>query len=129
MSNLDMVRRYIAAVERFDVAAMQTLVQPDMEFVEMPNRLKPNGARSDLATMLVSLPKGAQILRRQSYPIDTLFGDGDMVLVRTRWEGVLNIALGSLQPGDTMVAHCAMIFTLRDGLIARQVNHDCYEPF
>lgn len=34
-----------------------------------------------------------------------------------------------VQPGDTMVAHICMVFTLRDGRIVAQNNYDCYEDF
>ena len=49
--------------------------------------------------------------------------------ILTRWEGILDVPLGRLQPGDAMVAHICMVFTLRDGKIVRQVNYDCYEEF
>ena len=60
---------------------------------------------------------------------ETIHGAGDMVTVETRWEGIVNVPLGTLKPGDAMVAHICMVFTLRDGMIVRQVNYDCYEPF
>ena len=61
--------------------------------------------------------------------LDIAKGDPIAVVVETRWEGVLNVPLGRLQPGDSMVAHICMIFTLEDGRIIAQKNYDCYEDF
>jgi len=127
--NLETVRRYLKAVEAFDGEAAGRCVDPDIEQIERPNRLNAKGQQRGGAKMLEDLPRGARVLRRQSYPIETIFGAGDKVTVETRWEGILNVPLGSLKPGDAMVAHICMVFTLSDGLITRQVNYDCYEPF
>jgi len=54
---------------------------------------------------------------------------GDKVVVETRWEGVLAVPLGTLKPGNTMVAHICMVFTVRDGRVIAQHNYDCYEDF
>jgi len=126
--NLAVVRAYLEAIERFEVDAAATYMDPAMEQVERPNRLYPSGQVRGRDSMLRDLPRGKQLLRRQRYPIDTIYGAGDKVTVETRWEGTLNVALGALQPGDLMAAYICMVFTLRDGRIVRQVNYDCYEP-
>ena len=127
--NVEIVRAYLAAIERFDVEAVGRYIDPAIEQVERPNRLYAKGQVRGREELLRDLPRGAQVLRRQSYPIETIFGAGDKVTVETRWEGILNIALGTMKAGDAMVAHICMVFTLRDGRIVRQVNYDCYEPF
>ncbi|MBN9316449.1 MAG: nuclear transport factor 2 family protein [Devosia sp.] len=127
--NVGIVRAYLAAIERFDVEVVGRYIDPSIEQVERPNRLYAKGQVRGREELLRDLPRGAQVLRRQSYPIATIFGAGDKVTVETRWEGILNVALGIMQPGDPMVAHICMVFTLRDGRIIRQVNYDCYEPF
>ncbi len=128
-TNLDFVRKYLGAIEVFDGEGAGACLAPDVVQVERPNRLYPKGQERGGAQMMRDLPRGAQVLRRQEYPIASIFGGGDMVTVETRWEGILNVPLGKLQPGDAMVAHICMVFTLRDGLIVRQVNYDCYEEF
>lgn len=128
-ANIEVVRRYLAAIEAFDVAGAGALLDPAAEQVERPNRLYANGQVRTPEVMMRDLPRGAKMLRRQSYPIDTIFGAGDKVTVETRWEGIVDVPLGTLKPGEAMVAHICMVFTLRDGKIIRQVNYDCYEPF
>lgn len=128
-SNVARVRELIAAIERFDVDAVARLYHSDVVQTEHPNRLYPKGQVRDHATMLRDLPKGKTVLRSQRYPIEAIFASGDRVTVQTRWEGILDVPLGRLQPGDTMVAHICMVMTLRDGQIVAQTNYDCYEDF
>jgi ketosteroid isomerase-like protein len=129
MSAIEVVKAYLAAVERFDVAGARQCLHPQIIFTERPNRLNPGGTERVLEVMMEGLPKGAAILRRQRYAIVSMFGEADRVAVEARWEGILNVPLGTLQPGDAMIAHIAMMFQLRDGLIWRQTNYDCYEAF
>jgi len=129
MNAVELVKAYLAAVERFDVEGARKCLHRDILFTEQPNRLNPGGTRRTLEVMMEGLPRGAAILERQSYGIVSVFGEGDRVAVETRWEGILKIALGSLKPGEAMVAHIAMLFEVKDGLIWRQTNYDCYEAF
>jgi len=97
--------------------------------VERPNRLYKDGQVRGFEQMMRDLPRAAQVLQRQSYDVATVFASGEQVVVEARWEGIVNVPLGRLMPGDAMVAHIAMVFTLKDGKIVRQVNYDCYEDF
>ena len=127
--NIAVVRAYIEAVERFDADAAAALLHADVVQTELPNKLYAKGQVRGRGELMRDLPKGRQVLRSQAYPISTIFAAGDRVAVETRWEGVLNVPLGRLQPGDAMVAHICMIFTLRGGKIVGQKNYDCYEDF
>ena len=98
-SNMATVRTLIGAIERFDVAAASALYHPDVVQTEYPNRLYAKGQVRTREVMMRDMPKGAQVLRSQRYPIETIFAAGDRVTVETRWEGVLNVPLGSLQVG------------------------------
>lgn len=127
--NIATVRAFIEAVERFDADAAAGFLDAQIVQTELPNKLYAKGQVRGRGDLIRDLPKGRQVLRSQAYPISTIFAAGDKVAVETRWEGVLNVPLGRLQPGDSMVAHICMIFTLRDGKIAAQRNYDCYEDF
>ena len=127
--NIATVRAFIEAVERFDSDAAAGFLDAQIVQTELPNKLYAKGQVRGRGDLIRDLPKGRQVLRSQAYPISTIFAAGDKVAVETRWEGVLNVPLGRLQPGDSMVAHICMIFTLRDGKIAAQRNYDCYEDF
>lgn len=127
--NMEVVRTYLGAVERLDVEAAAACLDPVIEQVERPNRLYKDGQVRGFEQMMRDLPRAAQVLQRQSYDVATVFASGEQVVVEARWEGIVNVPLGRLMPGDAMVAHIAMIFTVKDGKIVRQVNYDCYEDF
>lgn len=127
--NMEVVRTYLGAVERLDVEAAVACLDPAIEQVERPNRLYKDGQVRGFEQMMRNLPRAAQVLQRQSYDVATVFASGEQVVVEARWEGIVNVPLGRLMPGDAMVAHIAMVFTLKDGKIVRQVNYDCYEDF
>ncbi|RYE44235.1 MAG: hypothetical protein EOP24_24715 [Hyphomicrobiales bacterium] len=128
-ANAAVVREYIGAIERFDVEAMRRLLHPDVVQVERPNKLYVKGQVRGFEELTRDLPRGAKVLRKQSYPIAAMHEAGDTVIVETRWEGIVNVPIGALQPGDAMVAHICMLITLEDGQVIRQVNYDCYEEF
>jgi ketosteroid isomerase-like protein len=127
--NVAAVRAYIDAVEKLDVERAGAFIDPAIVQTEYPNKLYAKGQVRGAEQMMKDLPRARQVLRSQRYPIETIFGAGDKVVVETRWEGVINVPLGRLQPGDAMVAHICMVFTLKDGKIVAQKNYDCYEDF
>jgi ketosteroid isomerase-like protein len=127
--NIRVVRTYLEAIERFDVEAADQCLDPSVVQTEHPNRLYAKGQVRRREELRRDLPKGRAVLRSQAYPIDNVVAAGETVVVETRWQGVLNVPLGRLQPGDTMVAHICMVFRLRDGRIVAQANYDCYEDF
>jgi hypothetical protein len=68
--NLDTARRYLAALERFATGGtLAAFFAPAVVYEEMPNRLKSEGGRSDLATMLANAQRGAQLLTSQRYEV------------------------------------------------------------
>ena len=127
--NTAVIRAYLGAIERFDAEALGAILDPSIVQTEYPNKLYAQGQVRGREEMLRDLPKGRAVLRSQSYPITTILASGDKVAVETRWQGILNVPLGRLQPGDAMIAHICMVFTLRDGRIVAQKNYDCYEDF
>ncbi|HEY9010438.1 MAG TPA: nuclear transport factor 2 family protein [Devosia sp.] len=127
--NIAIVRELIGAIERFDVERVGALYHPDAVQTEYPNRLYAKGQVRTRETLLRDLPRGAALLAGQRYEIEGIFGSGDQVAVETRWQGELKVPVGSRKPGESIVAHICMVFTLRDGRVAAQKNYDCYEEF
>jgi ketosteroid isomerase-like protein len=129
--NVAIVRAYVDAVTRFDVGAVASLLHPDMQFHELPNRIRPAGGVDDLSVMMEGLRRAGEgkVLSGQRYVFDDVIAVGDRVVVEARWEGDLVIPVGRLLPGDVMVAHICMVFRLKDGRIIEQRNYDCYEDF
>ncbi|MBF5044944.1 nuclear transport factor 2 family protein [Aggregicoccus sp. 17bor-14] len=128
--NLAVIRSYLQDLAAGAVGdRLAAYFTPDAVQVELPNRLNPQGGRSDLATLLTRAEQGQRVLRGQRYEIRSAVVQGDRVAVEALWTGTLAIALGSLAPGAEMRAHFAMFFELQDGRIRSQRNYDCFEPW
>lgn len=102
---------------------------PDAVQVELPNRLNPNGGRSDLPTLLARAKQGQALLREQRYDVLSVVAQGERLAVEADWSAVLAVPVGTLAAGSTMRAHFAMFFEMADGRIRSQRNYDCFEPW
>lgn len=129
VTNLEKIRRYLRAIETGDFASIPELFSPDAVVEQLPNRIYPNGLKSDVSRMSEAFAKGRQLLSSQSYEIKKAVVDGDTLSVEVLWTGTLAIAFGSLAAGSEMRAHSAMFFQFGDGRIVSQRNYDCFEPW
>jgi ketosteroid isomerase-like protein len=127
---LQFIRAYLAAVEAgAPREALARFYTEDAEQIEFPNRLKPDGGRSGVPELLRRAERVPALLRRQHFEIHSMLAHGDVVAVEATWTGVLAVPMQALAAGDTMKAHFAIFFELRDGRIYRQRNYDCFEPW
>ena len=124
------VRQYLQAIAEGAVGdRLGAFFTPDALQVELPNRLNPNGGRSDLPTLLARAAQGQALLREQRYDVVSVVAQGDRLAVEADWSAVLAIPVGTLAAGSTMRAHFAMFFEMADGHIKVQRNYDCFEPW
>lgn len=130
LANLELARRYLAALEAGVVGdELAAFFSPDVQQIEFPNRLVPNGGRRGLAEMLEGARRGQQVLREQRYQVERAFADGNAVVLEVLWVGTLAIDRGSIAAGQELRAHFAVILELRNGRIIAQRNYDCFDPF
>ncbi|MFT3767060.1 MAG: nuclear transport factor 2 family protein [Minicystis sp.] len=123
------VRNYLAAVERLqDVDEVVSFWHPEGIFEELPNAISPRGSTRDRSTLVKSFGHAKTLIATQRNEVVNIFGAGDQVLVEFVWTGTLAIDAGPLRAGETLRARCAGVFTMRDGLIYRQRQYDCYDP-
>lgn len=101
----------------------------DVEQIEYPNALLPHGANRDLDTLLEGAARAKKLMSEQTYKIKNIIADGNMMLAEVKWTGKLASAMGGLREGDKMKAHFAVVIELKDDLIWRQRNYDCFKPF
>jgi ketosteroid isomerase-like protein len=111
------------------VEVIAAFYAPDVVQEEFPNRLVPNGAKRGLAALRAAHDKGRQVISEQSFEAVNAIATGNCVAIEASWTSTLAIGLGSLKPGDKMRARFAQFFEFRDGLIVRQRNYDCFEPW
>jgi ketosteroid isomerase-like protein len=129
-ANLERARQYLAAIEEgAPTSSPFAFLAPDIQQIEYPNQFVPKGAERDLTAMREAAERGRRVLRSQRYEVRTALATGDEVALEVLWTGVLAIAVGSLSAGEEMRAHFGVFLTFRDGLITRQRNYDCFDPF
>ncbi|HWD26245.1 MAG TPA: nuclear transport factor 2 family protein [Rhizomicrobium sp.] len=124
----DIARAYLKAIE--DNHAVRDFLAADIEQVEHPNRLNPNGGRSDLVGKERRAERGRGMVRAQRYEVVRAYEQDRTVILEVDWSATFAVPIGSLPPGETMRAHFAVFLEFgADGRIHRQRNYDCFEPF
>jgi ketosteroid isomerase-like protein len=133
--NLERAREYLAAIEAEQsdgtptATSPFTFLAPDVRQIEYPNQLVPKGAERDLGAIMEAAERGRRVLRSQRYEVQTALANGNEIALEVLWVGMLAVAVGTLAPGDEMRAHFGVFLTFRSGLITRQRNYDCFDPF
>jgi ketosteroid isomerase-like protein len=128
--NLERARQYLAAIEGSKANGSPfAFLAPDICQIEYPNQFVPKGAERDLAAMAAAAERGRRVLQSQRYEVRTAVATGPEVALEVLWVSILAVAVGSLNVGDEMRANFGVFLTFRDGLITRQRNYDCFQPF
>ena len=129
-SNIEIAQRYLAAIEAGAFGdELAVFFDPDVVQDEFPNRLVPDGARRDLATILEGAVRGQAVLSGQTYEVLSAIESTDAVVLEDIWRGRLAFPVATLAPGDQMRARFAVFLEFRGGLIIKQRNYDCFDPF
>ena len=123
-------RAYIAAVEGGAVGdELAAFYHPEVIQQEFPNRLVPTGVQRELEDILRGAEAGARLMERQIYDIHTVTEAGDRVILEYTWRGWPRTPVGAVRPGEAMSARICQVIEYENGLIIRQRNYDCFEPF
>ena len=126
-ARMDIANAYLRAIE--EGATTRDFFTDDAVQEEFPNRLNPNGGRSDIVEMQARGERGRALVRWQRYDIVGAFESGDTVILEVNWSAAFNVAIASLAPGDTMRARFAVFLEFEGDRIRRQRNYDCFDPF
>jgi ketosteroid isomerase-like protein len=130
MTNLEIALRYIEALSSgADAEEVAGFYAPDVVQEEFPNRLVPSGATRDLAALKEGRVRGKALLSAERYEVLGAVADGDRVALELRWIATIGIKAGPFTPGQELRARFAIFLEFRDGLIARQRNYDCFDPW
>ncbi|MGH1549864.1 nuclear transport factor 2 family protein [Leifsonia poae] len=130
MTPLAILRRLHRALEGGAAGdALREHFTDDAVTDEYPNRIKPEGGRLDLATIVADSVRGAGLLRRQRYDVHTSYEVGDTAIVRLTWTGEVARNIGPFSDGQVLTAHIAQFVETRAGRVSRIATYDCYEPF
>jgi ketosteroid isomerase-like protein len=127
---IERAKAFVAAVAaRAPVETISAFYARDCLQEEFPNRLLPQGARRNLAELQQAMARGREVISAETYDIRIAIAMGNTVALEVVWTGKLAVGFGSLKPGDEMRAHFAQFFEFQDGLIVRQRNYDCFDPW
>jgi hypothetical protein len=118
-----LIERYLALLSdpRAPIEAFRTVLHPEVRQIEHPNALNPAGQERDLQALLDDVTRGRKLLAEQRFDVLDHVASGDRVATRAVWAG-------TLASGATLTARFSMHFVLRDGLVWRQENFDCFDP-
>lgn len=121
MSPRELVLAYLRAIESRDLDAVVACLHANIQVIEHPNKLNPNGATYDRAAIRAAGERGARIMASERYEVRALTCEGDRVIAQIAWSGTLH-------DGRTLRAQICSAIELRDGLIWRQEQYDCFDP-
>jgi ketosteroid isomerase-like protein len=116
----DTVLEYLRAIESKDLHHVATFMHDDVQVTEHPNKLNPSGAKYDRAALRAAGERGAAILASERYDVRAMTCEGDRVVAQIAWTA-------TLKDGRSMRAHICSVIELRDGLVWRQEQYDCFE--
>jgi ketosteroid isomerase-like protein len=128
MSTQAIVTAYLRAVESHDLDAVADFLHAEVEVIEHPNKVTPNGKRYDRAALREAGERGKALLSSERYEIRSMIVDGDRAAIQIEWSGTLAIAAGAWKVGDVMRAKICSIIELHDGKVWRQEQYDCFVP-
>ena len=107
---------------------LRAFFHPDAEQVEFPSLMRPAGHRRSVDEMLAGAELGREMIRDQRYDVHRVVEQGDHVAVQLTWTASMAVDAGPVPAGTDLVAHVAIFYDFRDGLVLRQSSYDCYEP-
>ena len=119
----------LRAIEQGNRAALLGAYAENAVQIEHPNRLKPKGDRRAPMKMAEDLARGKAMLRSERYEVLEATVAGDQVALQVKWTGVVDVAVGALKPGDSMVCESGIFLRFQGDKIVEQHNYDCFEDF
>jgi ketosteroid isomerase-like protein len=119
MSTRDIVIAYIRAIESHDLEDVTRRLHDDVVVVEHPNKLNVTTKTYDKAAIRAAGERGAAMLEREQYEIRSAIVEGERAALSMVWTG-------TLKNGTTMRADICSVVELRDGLVWRQEQYDCF---
>ena len=119
-ANKQLVRRFYAAIERGDFAALNDMVHPDFVFYNQVDTPHPG-----VQGLVDSEKKNFDAFESFVFPIDTLVAEGDHVAAYMTFEGkgYRSNVFGVPANGKSCRLSLMMLLTIRDGKIVEKRAH------
>ncbi|MDX2086902.1 MAG: nuclear transport factor 2 family protein [Kofleriaceae bacterium] len=120
MATKAFITDYLRAIEERRLDDVAAMLHPDMELIEHPNQINPAGKRYNKAEIRAAGERGAKALTSERYTLRSLIIEGDRAAALLSW-------VATLHDGRTMRGQFCSILEMRDGLLIRQEQYDCFE--
>src|SRR3569832_1360830 len=114
----------LRAIEQGNRAALLAAYAENAVQIEHPNRLKPKGDRRAPTKMAEDLARGKAMLRTERYDVLEATVAGDQVALQVYRTGVVDVAVGALKPGDSIVCESGIFLRFQGDKIVEQHNYD-----
>lgn len=118
MTTREVIERYLRALERHDLDAVATSLHDDVEIIEHPNPMNPDGMRYDKAAIRAAGEHGKAMLAHERYEVQRWIIDGDEAAVQIEWSA-------KLRTGQAIRAFICSCIVVKDGQIWRQQQYEC----
>ena len=129
-SNIERAYAYLRAIEDGTLREVfSEFFAPGVVIEWFPNRMSPDGSKSDLSGLSDAVERGKQLMSRQKYEVRSAMADGDRVVLEVTWTGTLAVPVQTIPAGGQMRAYFAMFLDFHGGKIIAQRNYDCFEPW
>ncbi len=112
-----------------DTEAFKAVLHPEIEAKEFPNAITPKGQIRGWEAMMKGIAASKALLQWHRFDITATHLTEETVIIEAIWTGKLAIDAGSLKKDQELRASICFLFEFKDGLIYRQRNYDCYDPF
>ncbi|MBK7330342.1 MAG: ester cyclase [Dehalococcoidia bacterium] len=99
------------------------LYHEDVEWTEGPTRAWPEGRTGNLSAIRAALEGGQRAMRGRRVDLFEVIGNGDRAAMRYRWQAVAAVDGLPFPRGTTARLDVAAFLEVRDGKIARIVEH------
>lgn len=121
---------YLSALEQMKTGEdLVSFFHQDVMQTEFPNKISPQKIDRNLEQILEGAERGKAIMSSQRYQLNNLITGDNNIVAEVSWQGVLRVPIASLEAGEKMAAEFACVFELKDDLIFRQRNYDCFVDF
>ncbi|PJZ56622.1 nuclear transport factor 2 family protein [Leptospira barantonii] len=121
---LNLLSDFVIEREKFE-----TILHPEIEQTEYPNALTKAVTVSDFEKLMLRMPAGKNLLKKQSFRVTGYIEKENTAIVEADWEAIVKSDLGPFKADQFLKAYFCMIFEFKENKIFRQKNYDCFEPF
>lgn len=127
----NIIQEYFRLISEFIIERKEfdKIFHPDILQTEFPNSLTKTLTVSNFETLMKRMPAGKALLREQKFEIEKTYEMNDIVVVETKWTGIIKSDLGQFKENQILKAHFCVLFEFKEDKIFRQRNYDCFEPF